>query len=398
MGCDLAVQCKPRRGLTPLDGAAQSAPMHIVHLETGRHLYGGARQALILMDGLRRRGIAGTLACAAGSAVAGEARRLGLAVEELPMAGDLDLGFARRLGALLDGLRPDLLHVHSRRGADWLGGRAAARRGLPAVLTRRVDRAEGWTARLKYRPYQRVVAISTAIHRQLAAIGLRPPRLALIRSAVEPARQEPAWSRARLAREFGLDPGCLLVACVAQLIPRKGHAQLLDAWQAVVAACPRARLLLFGRGPLEARLRERLQAPALRDSVVLAGFRDDLGAFLGRLDLLVHPALREGLGLAVLEAAAAGVPVVAARAGGVAEAVVDGKTGLLVPPGDSAALATAIRSLLADEARRRALGVAAWEHVAREHRVAGMVEAYLTCYRDLVETPRGHGSLRRPAG
>lgn len=398
MGCDLPAARKPPPRLTLAGGGGQSAPMHIVHLETGRHLYGGARQALILVDGLRRRGVAGTLACTAGSALAGEARRRGLPVRELRMAGDLDLGFVGRFGGLLDELRPDLLHVHSRRGADWLGGLAAARTGLPALLTRRVDRAEGWPARLKYRPYRRVVAISTTIRRQLEALGLHPPRLALIRSAVEPALQEPAWSRARLAREFGLDPRCLLVGCVAQLIPRKGHAQLLEAWQAVAAGCPQARLLLFGQGPLQARLQRQLQGLGLTGSVVLAGFRSDLSAFLGRLDVLVHAALEEGLGLAVLEAGAAGVPVVAFRAGGVGEIVVDGETGLLVPAGDTGALAAALRSLLEDEAQRRALGVAAWEHVAREHRVADMVEAYLTLYRDLVETPPGHGSLRRPAG
>jgi len=361
--------------------------MHVVHLETGRHLYGGARQALALMRGLRTRGVLGTLACTAGSTVGAEAARLGLVVRELPMAGDLDPGFIGRFAALLRELQPDLVHVHSRRGADWLGGRAARRAGVPALLTRRVDRAEGPLARLKYRPYARVVAISGTIRRQLEAVGLRPPRLALIRSAVEPALQEPAWSRERLARECSLDPRCQLVGCVAQFIPRKGHAGLLEAWRTVAAACPQARLLLFGQGPLEGSLRRRVRALGLTGSVVFAGFHADLASFIGRLDVLAHAALEEGLGLALLEAQAAGVPVVAFRAGGVAEIVADGRTGCLVRSADTAAFAIALGELLQNEVRRKAFSAAAWDWVAREFRVGDMVEAYLTLYRDLVETP-----------
>ncbi|MCL4778529.1 MAG: glycosyltransferase [Gammaproteobacteria bacterium] len=360
--------------------------MHVVHLETGRHPYGGARQALILMRGLKARSVEGTLACTAGGQLAGEARRLGLALRELPMRGDHDLGFIGRFATLLRELQPDLVHVHSRRGADWFGGLAARRAGIPALLTRRVDRSEGLLSRLKYRPYGRVVAISTAIRRQLESVGLRPPQLALVRSAVEPALQDPAWSRERLAREFSLDPRCQLVGCVSQLIARKGHAELLQAWREVAPACPQARLLLFGQGPLEASLRRRVRTLGLEASVLFAGFRPDLASFIGRLDVLAHAASAEGLGLAVLEAEAAGVPVVAFRAGGVPEIVADGRTGYLVRAGDAAAFAIALTELLQNEARRKALGAAAWDWVAREFRVADMVDAYLTLYRDLAET------------
>lgn len=249
-----------------------------------------------------------------------------------------------------------------------------------------MDRSEGLLSRLKYRPYGRVVAISTAIRRQLESVGLRPPQLALVRSAVEPALQDPAWSRERLAREFALDPRCQLVGCVSQLIARKGHAELLQAWRAVAPACPQARLLLFGQGPLEASLRRRVRTLGLEASVLFAGFRPDLASFIGRLDVLAHAASAEGLGLAVLEAEAAGVPVVAFRAGGVPEIVADGRTGYLVRAGDAAAFAIALTELLQNEARRKALGAAAWDWVAREFRVADMVDAYLTLYRDLAET------------
>lgn len=367
--------------------------MHVVHLETGRQLYGGARQSLLLARGLATRGVACTMVCTAGGAPARAAIEAGLVVRELPMHGDVDLGFASRFARLLAELQPDLVHVHSRRGAEWLGGLAARRAGVPAVLSRRVDRPIGrLTAALALRRYARIIAISAAIARQLDEAGIAPERVRLIHSAVEPA-PTPAWPRERLLREFGLGPGALAVGCIAQLIPRKGHAPLLDAWPSVVSACPEARLLLFGQGRLEEEFRARLHDTGLASSVVLAGFRPDLPDFLGRLDLVVHPALEEGLGLAVLEAQAAGLPVVACRAGGVPEILADGEGGLLVPAGDAPALANALVALLRDEPRRRAFGEAARARVAREFCVADMVEAHLTCYRDVTETGLRHRSL-----
>jgi glycosyltransferase involved in cell wall biosynthesis len=233
-----------------------------------------------------------------------------------------------------------------------------------------------------------VITISAAIRDQLLAAGVAPGRIELIRSAVDAERVQPAWSRERLAQEFGLDARCQLVGCVAQLIPRKGHELLFAAWRKVAAACPQARLLLFGRGPLDQRLRRAVRKTGMEGSVVFAGFRPDLPAFLGRLDLVVHPALEEGLGLAVLEAQAAGVPVVAFRAGGVPEVVADERTGLLVHSGDAPALAQAMTRLLQDEARRRAFGEAAWDWVAHEFRVADMVSRHLTLYREVIETQR----------
>ncbi|MBM4195944.1 MAG: glycosyltransferase [Gammaproteobacteria bacterium] len=361
--------------------------MHVVHLETGRHVYGGARQVLWLARGLQGRGVGTTVVCPQASDFVFHAGRAGLAVRALPMAGDLDLPFVGRFAGLLRELQPDLLHVHSRRGADWMGGMAACRVGLPAVLSRRVDRPERRvTARFRYRSYSRVIAISRAILQQLEGAGVSARRLALIRSAVEPALSDPNWTRERLCREYGLDPRVLLVGCVAQLIPRKGHELLLRAWRLILRECPTARLLLFGQGALESELRRQVRRLGIGHSVVFAGFRTDLPSFLGRLDLVVHAALEEGLGLALLEAQAAAVPVVAFRAGGVPETIADGRTGYLVKAGDIEALAIAVSELLQNEERRRAFAEAAWQWAAREFRVADMVEAHLTLYGEVLET------------
>lgn len=365
--------------------------MHILHLETGRHLYGGPRQVLDLLAGLKARGVDSTLACPADSAIARAAADAGFPTATRDLSGDLDVGFLAWLVDLARTRRPDVLHAHSRRGADFFGGIAARVAGVPAVLTRRVDSPDvPLLGSLKYRPYARVVAISTAVRDQLAAEGVPSEKLAVIRSSVDAAACQPTWPRERFLAEFDLEAGQRIVAVVAQLIPRKGHRAFLEAWPMIRNRCPDARLLLFGTGPLEAELRE---LAGLGGTVRFAGFRPDLRAFLGHVDLLVHPATREGLGVALLEAQAAGVPVAACRVGGVPEAVLHGVTGLLVPAGDEAALAGEVVRLLDDPNLRQRLGAAARERIRADYGAGAMADAYGALYREVAGASHGasHG-------
>jgi glycosyltransferase involved in cell wall biosynthesis len=279
-------------------------------------------------------------------------------------------------------LKPDLVHVHSRRGADLYGGFAAALAGLPAVLTRRVDAPEpALLARLKHRPYRAVVALSRAIERQLAEAGVPPERIVPIPSGVDTQRYRPeAAARERLRAAFALPDDALVVGVVAQLIERKRHSWLFASLPALVRDWPRLRVVCFGRGPLESRLRAEIGERGLARHVVLAGFRADLPALLPGLDLLAHPADREGLGLALLEAGSAGVPVVACDVGGVPDVVVDAGTGVLVARDDAAAMVRALRALLASPDERRRLGAAARRHVERRFDKGRLVAAHHSLY------------------
>jgi glycosyltransferase involved in cell wall biosynthesis len=362
-----------------------------LHLETGRHLYGGPRQVLLLLDGLKKRGIGATLACPTDSAIATAADQAGHPVITHPIGGDLDVSAVSFLTRTVQQLQPDLLHAHSRRGADYFGGLAAALARVPAILTRRVDNPDTpVVGTLKYRAYDRVVAISDAVREQLQREGVPAAKLRTIRSAVDADACQPTWTRERFRAEFGFDDTDRVVAVIAQLIPRKGHALLLEAWPIIRRRCPGARLLIVGAGPLQAELEGHLEAAAGTDAeglaatVTFAGFRPDLREFLGRVDLVVHPAAREGLGVSLLEAQAAGVPVVAVAAGGVPEAVADGHSGLLVAPGDPVALAEGVILLLDDPTWRRQLGAAAAARVRAEFSPDRMAEAYIELYREVL--------------
>ncbi len=138
--------------------------MKILHVETGRHFLGGPQQVIYLMQALRERGHDNTLVCPPDSGIDGVARQAGLRVQNLFCAGDLDLPFAYRLSSFIRELAPDIVHCHSRRGADILGGLAASITNVPAVVSRRVDNTEmRIMAAIRYRPFDKVVAISEAI-------------------------------------------------------------------------------------------------------------------------------------------------------------------------------------------------------------------------------------------
>lgn len=362
--------------------------MRVLHVEGGAHLYGGALQLLYLLEGLTAGGIDNHLACRRGCALGSRAEYFA-EVHRMPMHGDLDVMMIGRLYRLIRALKPDLVHLHSRIGADMMGGVAARLAGVAVLHTRRVDNPEPrWLVALKYRLHDRVIAISEGIARVLLAEGLPPAKLRVVRSAVVADRfARPC--RAGLVRErLGLPDDARLLGVVAQLIERKGHRVLLDALPALLDEQPRLHVLFFGQGPLAAALQQHVESAGLSERVHLLGFRDDLSELMPCLSLLVHPALMEGLGVSLLQAAAAAVPIIASRVGGIPEAVMDGVTGLLVPPGDPAALEQAMRRLLCEPLLRERLGRAGAERARREFGTDAMVEGNLNVYRELLAEDR----------
>lgn len=358
--------------------------MKILHVEAGKHLYGGARQVLYIVEGLAARGVTNLLACPAGSEMARQ-QPAGTRVVAMKMGGDGDIGMVTRLASLIRAEKPDLVHLHSRRGADTWGGLAARLAGVPCVLSRRVDNPESHLAvALKYRLYDHVITISEGIRQVLLSEGLAPAKVSCVRSAVDATPYLAPVDRAAFCAEFGLPADAQVAGVVAQLIPRKGHRYLLAALPVLLARHPALKVLIFGQGPLEAELRAEVDAAGLAGAVRFTGFRHDLPRWLGGLDMLVHPADMEGLGVSLLQASAAAVPIVTSRAGGLPEAVQDGVTGILCPPGDVAALGAAIDRLAGDAALRARFGAAGRARILAEFSIDAMVDGNLRVYRQVL--------------
>ncbi len=360
--------------------------MKILHVETGRHLYGGPQQVIYLITALKALGHDCTLVCPPDSGVDTAARTAAIPVRNLFCAGDLDLPFAYRLSQYISESRPDIVHCHSRRGADVLGGLAASFADVPAVVSRRVDNTEmRLVAALRYRPFKKVIAISEAIADVLRDRGVEDARLTVIRSAVD-AGALPAQPDCQAFRaEFGVPADAFVIAAAGQLIPRKGHRYLLQAIAALRQRYPKIQLIIFGEGYLGNQLRAQVSSLGLGSNVQFAGFREDLDDYLACFDLFAHPALAEGLGVATLKAAAAGVPVVGFRAGGLAEAVAHEKTGLLVPAEDVEALQDAIAALIDDDDMRQRFGAAGRTRMQREFSIDTLVSRHIDVYESVCD-------------
>tara|TARA_R110001599_G_scaffold64023_4_gene179588 strand:- start:275836 stop:276924 length:1089 start_codon:yes stop_codon:yes gene_type:complete len=355
--------------------------MKVLHVEAGKHYYGGARQVAYIIEGLANRGVDNFLACPIAADIAAAVGATAQ-VYPLKMSGDVDVGMVLRLVRLIRAIKPDLVHLHSRRGADSWGGLAAKICGVPCVLSRRVDNPESrLQVAIKYRLYDHVITISEGIRQVLLAEGLASQRVTCVRSAVDATPYLVPVERNAFLQEFALPADSVIVGIVAQLIERKGHRYLIEAIDVLHHTYPKLRVLVFGKGPLQAALQQEVTQRKLMEVIRFAGFRNDLPQWLGGLDLLVHPADMEGLGVSLLQASAAAVPIIASRAGGLPEAVADGISGILIPPGDVSTLITAMQRLLDDADLRHQFGAAGRQRILREFSVDAMVEGNLAVYR-----------------
>lgn len=284
------------------------------------------------------------------------------------------------------------LHVHA--GIGWEGHDLAAmgREAGISALIRTEHLPDLITDPEQRRQHQRgvehvdrVICVSEASADTYRRAGIASDRLAVIRNGLEPG---PATcSRADVRGALGVRLDQPMIVMVARMTPQKGHSTLIDAMPAVLARCPEACLVLAGSGPLEGELRSRIEARGVAAAVRLLGFRADVPDLLGAADLLVLPSLFEGLPFTVLEAMAAGLPIVATRIGGTDEAVLDGHTGLLVPPGDAERLASAMASMLNDGAAARRQGRAGRARFLAHFTAARMAADTAQLYRGLGVAP-----------
>jgi glycosyltransferase involved in cell wall biosynthesis len=369
-----------------MTGAA-ATPLRIAHVDAERDFSGGEVQVFLLIAGLAARGHENLLLCPPASRAAAEAMRRGVAVATVPMRGDLDLAAVWRLSRRLRAARVDLVHLHTGRAA-WLGGLAARLAGLPAIVTRRMDRPvrPTWRARLIYQTWtRRAVAISPGVVECLAAGGVPRRRIVLIPSAVDVARLQPTRDRAAVRAREGAPADEPVLLAMSALVRRKGLDVLLDALADLARRGLRPALWIAGDGPEHGVLVAQAARLGLTARVRWLGHRDEVGDLLAACDVFVLPSRREGLGVAALEAMAAGRPVVASAVGGLGDAVVDGRTGLLVPPEDPGALARALERLLVDAALRDRLGAAGPRRVAEGFLPQQMVGAYEALYREVLD-------------
>ncbi len=374
--------------------------MHLVHLLASPFFGGPERQALGLAQALTpdcrttflsfaERGLARPFL--------DRARAQGFEAIELqsnfPRVGRAIDEVARHLQKL----QTDLLCTSGYK-PDILGWRAGRQAGVPVVAI-----AHGWTGvTFKVRLYEAidawvmrrldaVVCVSEAMAGRLRAAGVPQTKLHVIRNAIDArAFEHPCPDSRQNIESFFERPPALIVGAAGRLSPEKGFDVLITAAALVCRQRNDVGFLLFGEGPLRPALEELIEGYGLQGRVVLGGFRDDLDKLLPGLDLFVLSSHTEGLPVAVLEAQAAAVPVVATAVGGTPEVILEGVTGYLVPPAQEDPLAVKILQALSTDEKRREMGRQAAHRVREEFTFAVQAARYRALFNQLTAERRGH--------
>ncbi len=350
-------------------------PLRLLYVASTKSQGGIERHSVEMAAALTERGFSVQFACAPGIFVETWCREAGLPTVLLQVRNSGDLGAAWRLAKMIGSGRIDLVHAHSRRDyvVAVLGvalARFVLRRRVALVLHAHMVRPLGEPAKLSGRFFEwgadAVAAVSGTVCDVLRhAHEFNPAFVHVIPNGVDFARftrpgSEEAARRHVSARHDLRIPADAMVLGMIGRLDAKGQRQLFDAVPELVKTCPNLWVVLVGsegKSGEQAALTAQAEAGGFRDRLVFTGPRTDIPALLTAFDVLVHLPTDEAFGLALAEGMAAGLPTVATAIGGCREVVQDGVTGLLVPPGNRAALVSALRRLL-DPVRGRELRAA----------------------------------------
>ena len=362
---------------------------HILYVITDLELGGVPLHLLRLAVAMRKRGFRPTVVSLAPPGPVGDRLR----DEDIPVfgcdgRGGWDVRVIKRLAAYLRDLEPDLVHAllfHANvaaRLAGWHTGLPASRL-VCEIQTVEVERrwhlaVDRWTHRL----CRCTVGNSPSVIEHLATEARIPrDRLHLVQGGIDPTRVAEAEPIDRV--ELGLSSADRMILWVGRIDPVKGLDLLLDAFQRL-ADCDDLHLVLAGDGPIRGQLTEQARNLGLVDHVHWLGARDDVGGLYRSADLFVFPSRTEGLPNALMEAMAAGCPIVTTDVAGCRDLIEHDETGVVVPFGDVSALAGAMQELLEDRGRARCLGEEASRRVASDWHIGQSYDRYAALYAQML--------------
>ena len=362
--------------------------MKILHINTERTWRGGEQQTLYLLRSLIDRRISCHLVCQAESPMAQKALEAGVEVFPIAMRGEVDLPASLRIRKLITRHGYDIVHSHTSH-AHTLAFFASLGCRTCRLVTRRVDFS---IFRNRFLPINGIkyrfmadyyIAISHQIKQVMVNDGIAADRIFVAHSGIDPQRFARVAGN-HLVDEFNLKPAERVVINVAHLAGHKGQKYLVGAIPHVLAAIPNVRFFIIGKGELMSELQALSVSLGIGHALTFTGFRNDVGAFYKIADLFVMSSVQEGLGTAILDALALGIPVVAANAGGIPEVIKDGETGRLVEAANPQALAKGIIEMLSNVDQARAMARRGQDNVKAEFSIDAMVENNLAVYNRLL--------------
>ncbi len=352
--------------------------MRILFINSIRMFGGGEMWMLRTLQALQANGHHVWLCCRPGTALARRAANQGIPLKLMQFRSDFDPLQICQLACWMSRQRLDVVLTNMDKELR-LGGVAARLAGIPAIIPRRgIDYPlkNRWRYRFAYNVLAtRVLANSQATKAALLrnAPWLAAERITVIHNGIDPAPFANA-DGAALRQTWNIPAEAPVLGFVGQLDERKGIAVLLAAFEKILSQVPAARLVLVGEGPLRAMIENKIQQQRWQNHLHLAGFVENIPAVMAAIEVLALPSFWEGFGLVLIEAMAAGKPVITTNLSSMPEIVEHGQTGFLIPPGDAEALARHACELLQNDNRRRALGEAARVRVRRNFSHAVMMQ------------------------
>lgn len=304
----------------------------------------------------------------------------------------LDLLMVARIRDFIRQHGIDLVHSHGYK-MDVLGLVAAKASGKPVIGTFHepvgiiLPVKSGFYRLLDFiclRFFDGVVTVSRSAAEYLAVKGIAGKKIRVIHPGIDLNEIKTAREQASVKKELMLPEDSVVVGVAGRLHYQKGHSAFIEAAAKLSLEFPGLRFLVVGEGELEGELEDMAKKLGLGDKITFAGYVNDVKRFMDAMDVFVLPSLWENLPASLLEAMALGKPVVATNVGGVSEAVVDGASGILVPPGDPEALAAAVSKLVSDKNLAREMGSSARRAIKEKFSLDSAVREYEEAYLDVL--------------
>ncbi len=370
--------------------------MKILHLISSSGLLGAERVLLEIAEYSKREGLEVGIGVFQNSQnpnleLAEVAKGQGFDVKIFPCSGRFDNNAIRSIKDYVYNTGVNIIHSHNYK-SNFYARRALSDNNIRWVVTNHGRRSgsklllynllDGFIVRYA----DRVVGVSKEITNKMKLTGIDSKKICLIENGVSLDRYQKRIASESIRESLGIRKDVLVIGTVGALTKEKGHVYFLNAAQEVNRIFPRVVFLFVGDGTQRPYLENRASKLGIADKVIFAGMRKDIREILSILDVFVLPSLNEGLPMALLEAQAARIPVVATRVGAIPDVLEDGVTGILIPPKEPEAIAEAIVMILSDKNLASGIAQKGFERVRDNFSSEKMGDKYLSIYKELIES------------
>ncbi|MGI5819686.1 MAG: glycosyltransferase family 4 protein [Armatimonadota bacterium] len=357
----------------------RESPLTVLTIITPARYSGAERVAVYLAEGLQCRGHRVVFACKHNEQLLEALEKRGIEAHPLPISGKGNLMAPFLLAWFAEWVGADVIHTHLSTASLW-GAVAGKLTGIPTIAS-----VHALNIKTCYVYSDMLATCSEGVRQHMIAQGIPGERIEVMYNGLSPRQFEDIPPKRAVRDELDLPHDVPVIGEVAHLSPRKGQTHLLDAVVRLLERWPALICLLVGEGEDREALEARVAELGIEDHVRLTGYRPDARRIMMAMDVVVLPSVAiEGLGIALIEGAFVGKPVVGSDAPGIREALVDGSTGLLAPPGDAEALAGAIGQILENPTLAREMGRRGQERAESMFTLDHMVSRAEELYRRLL--------------